>query len=364
MRLKLIIPNLGIIFLFLIFLFVFLSFSLASGYKCPFIDQITITSPVAYQIIQRGENSRADILVTGRYVGEPSSIEASWNGGAFAIISEDPSNGIFNGVLKNQSAGQGILSVRFTNNKKVLSMTPNVGIGDIYVIAGQSNASGRGENNQTYNAFNTLATLFGNDDKWRRLQDPTDSSLGQVDAISSEGLLAGGSIWPPLASEIVNDQGVPVAFIPTAKGLTSITQWQRNDSSPSDANTLYGSMSRRINAVGGIKAVLFWQGESDAISGMSQAVYKENIVKIAEDIYRDFGVSTIVAQIGIVSGVKSENINNIRAAQKLAWNESEYILEGPILYDIDINDNVHFTTDQELAVAAERWWTSIKEQLY
>ena len=327
---------------------------------------ITLSTPKSYQVIQRDGSNNANIVITGTYTGSPTAIEASWNGGAYETIVASPTGGTYSGTLSNQTAGQGTLTVRFVNSTEITASASYVGIGDIFVIAGQSNASGRGTNNQIYSHASLKATMFGNDDSWKELADPTDSGTGQVDSVSNDSANSpGGTVWPLIATLYMADQGVPVAFIPTAMGATNITQWQRNNSNPGDTTTLYGSMYRRINAVGGsVKAILFWQGESDAVDGTSQSTYKTKVETFANDAYTDFGVKTVLAQIGDFTTYPGASVDNVRLGQIDAWNDGGNILVGPGLYDVNTTDYVHFTTNSELQTAANRWWAAIEKDLY
>ncbi len=322
---------------------------------------IKLTSPKQYQIFQRSATGFADIPISGIYSGSPSAVEASWNSGTWTALDLNPNSKQFSGVISNQKAGQGTLSVRFSNNHSVVSSADYVGIGDIYVIAGQSNASGRGNNEQTYSHPLLKAGLFGNDDTWKELADPVDNSRGQIDQISNDGCMnAGtcGSHWPLVATKLMADQNVPVAFVPTAYGGSSILEWQYNNSS----STLYGSMARRIRAVGSkIKAVLWWQGETDALNGMGREDYRRNINSFADKVYADFGAKTIVAQIGGFDRAQISNIEKIQLAQNDAWNENRNILRGPTFADVlPTADGVHFVTDSNMVILADRWWNAIK----
>lgn len=334
----------------------------------PEVDAIVLSTPVDYQVIQRSVSDEADISITGTYTGSPTTIEASWDGASWGVIDAAPVGGTYSGSLSSQPVGQGTLSVRFSNDISVEDSADYVGIGDIFIIAGQSNASGRGTNNQSYSHAVLKATMFGNDDVWKDMTDPVDSSVGQVDAVSVDAT-AGGTVWPELAEQIMNSQDIPVAFVPCAKGSTSITQWQRNDADPDDTTTLYGSMYRRITAIGGeAKAVLFWQGESDAISATPRAVYLGLLNDYANDVESDFGIPTVVAQIGDFASQSGDSIDNVRLAQLDAWEQNDNVYFGPSLYDVDLSDGggdgVHFKTDAELLTASNRWWVSISEQFY
>ncbi len=347
-------------------------YNAGDGLEYPFAPQdgITITAPVSYQVIQRGSDNTADINISGTYTGSPTAIEASWNGGAYTTIVSSPSGGTYTGTLSDQTAGQGTLTVRFLNDHTQTASKSYVGIGDIFVSAGQSNGSGRAINNQIYTHPTLKAALFGNDDTWKELVDPFDSMSNQVDSVSLEDssvLTTGfGSAWPLVATHYLEDQNVPVAFIPTNKGGTSISEWLPNASNHGDTTTLYGSMYRRIQAVGGaVKGVLFWQGENDV--GGARATYLSRLQSFADSVYADFGVKVVPAQIGPYGTQTATNLNNIRLAQQDAWNAGGTILPGPTLYDVDITDpdfQVHFKTDTEIQTAADRWWAAISKDYF
>ncbi|MEP5253999.1 MAG: sialate O-acetylesterase [Winogradskyella arenosi] len=326
-------------------------------------DELTITNIDEYQIFQRSSSNTADILISGSYTGTPTAIEASFNGENYVTIDANPSNGEFTGTLANQNVGQGTLDVRFTNDTSKTSSVNNVGIGDIYVIAGQSNASGRGNNLNSYTHASLKATLFGNDDVWKNLEDATDSNSNQIDGVSTDSS-AKGSPWPIVATNILANSSVPVAFVPTAKGGTSIDDWQPA-TNHSDTSTLYGSMHRRINAVGGkVAGVLFFQGESDASTGTIQSDYETGLTTIVNTIATDFpDTKTMIGQIG--HNNYSGN-DAIRAGQIAVINTNDNALMGPATYDIDLSDGdtLHFKSDGDMAIFASRWYTAINKGFY
>ncbi|MBC7767068.1 hypothetical protein H7Y21_03690 [Arenimonas sp.] len=326
---------------------------------------ITINSPRTFQVFQRNENNRADIIISGKYLGSPSEIEASFQGEPYTSIDKSPSGGKFSGILKNQRVGQGILKVRFSDQLSINDEKGNIGIGDIFVIAGQSNASGRGEHNQINTSSNFKASIFGNDDKWKELEDPTDSDIDQVDLVSRD--TAGGSAWPILATYFLNSQKVPVAFVPTAKGATSINQWQKNYVRSAGNINLYSSMKRRIEAVGGnVKAILFLQGEADASTGMDTVTYRKQMIRFADDVNTDFATPIIAGQIGDMPTTATNNVDQVREAQRMVWNQKSNVFAGPTLYDVPISlkDHVHFVSDSSLQILAERWWAALEAKFY
>ena len=117
------------------------------------------------------------------------------------------------------------------------------------------------------------ASMFGNDDLWKALRDPVDSPARQVDRVSADPRAA-GSVWPLVGAGLVAADPVPVAFVPCARATTSISRWLRDERRPYSRATLYGSMVRRVRAVGGrVRAVLFWQGEADARALVERSRY-------------------------------------------------------------------------------------------
>jgi len=339
--------------------------TLADQPKLTMSSSLTINNVYEYQVFQRNDSNQADISISGTYTGSPTTIEARFNGGDYVVLDSNPSGGTFSGILQNQITGQGILNVRFGATPDVNHNIDNVGIGDIFIVSGQSNASGRGTTLNSYSHATLKASLFGNDDVWKNLTDATDNNSGQIDNVSSDGN-AKGSPWPILATFILENTGVPVAFVPTAKGGTSISQWQPR-ADHTDATTLYGSMHRRITAVGGsIAGVLFFQGESDSLAGTSQSDYETGLTTIVNAIETDFsGTKTMIGQLGHSN--KSGN-DIIRAAQVEVIKNNSNALLGPATYDIDLSDEggdtLHFKSDSDMLEYATRWYAAINKEFY
>lgn len=308
-------------------------------------DFIDIGSPKPYQVIQR-TGSTADIEISGAYSGTPAAVEARFDGGSWTTIDASPSGGTYSGTLTSQS-GQGTLEVRFANDTAINNSISNVGVGDVFVIAGQSNAEGRLTNDQDY-AGSLIASMFTEADNWVELQDPSDSDSTD------------GSVWPLLTTLHMADQGVPVAFITTADGATGLStpdaHWKVGGSN-------YTNAIAQVTASGvnGVKAVLYFQGERDVVNGVSQSTYHTDLVAMAAGFAAAMPGSppTIVAVINEATGTDAE-IDEIRAAQIQGWADAN-ILPGPVTVDVDLSagDSLHFATDAEGELLADRWWLAI-----
>ena len=317
-----------------------------------------VTSPQTHQVIQRGADGHADIIVRGVCTGLGGRVEARWADGPWssATVAGD---GSFTVRLRRCAAGQGTLEVRPVARPSLSRWISYVGVGDIFVIAGQSNASGRGTQPSRYSDPLVRAGLFGNDDRWKDLRDPVDSAVGQVDRVSSDSH-AFGSVWPLVATRLVAADPVPVAFVPCARGTTSIYSWLKDARRPYSRTTLYGSMLRRIRAVGGkVRAVLFWQGEADARTGLPREDYEAALSLLAGQVAQDCRAPLVAAQIGDYDlRYAADSVNGIRLAQQDVW-ALGVVVPGPVLYDVDLHGRVHFTQPSELDAAARRWTAAI-----
>jgi hypothetical protein len=317
----------------------------------------SVTSPSPYQVFQRGGDGLGGIVVRGVSRGLGGRVEASW-GDDGLWTSGRVKRGAFTLVLSGRSAGQATLYVRPLGDPAHTRTVPCVGIGDVFVIAGQSNASGRGTWGNHSDDPVLHAGLFGNDDRWKELRDPVDSSLRQVDKVSVDRLAA-GSVWPLVATGLMAAEPVPVAFVPCAKSTTSIFRWLRDPLLPFARTTLYGSMVRRARAAGGVRAVLFWQGEADARAEVPRERYAAALEQLGSEVRQDLEAPLVAAQIGDYDArYTAAGVNAIRLAQEDAWNRGS-VLAGPVLYDVDLQGRVHFTQSWELQTAARRWTAAI-----
>lgn len=338
----------------------FAGYSTAQGFVQ---SSISVTSPVTEQLFQRDRlgagQGKSDIRITGTYVGSPVSIEASWNGGSFVTIVSSPSGGTFSSKLPLQSVGNGTLVVRFSDDISVSASVSNVKVGSRFVLAGQSNSSGRGTNNQSYTGVANWASLFKNSYLWDVLADPTDDATGQVDSVSDDGTAA-GSPWPLLGTSITNNGGVPVAFIPCALGGTGIVSWLPG-SDPFDRTTLFGSMAYRAivgSGAGGVEAVLMLQGETDALNGMSAATYYGHGVTFSAAIRKWMGCPVVWGKLGSSSGGYAA----IQSAIDRLVAECPDVLAAANNPSYD--NDPHWVSDQSLSDVADAFWNAISPLFY
>lgn len=336
---------------------------------------VVVTSPVIYQTLQRNSSGLADIAVSGTYTGSPTAIEARFNGGSFATIVASPSAGSFSGTLTGQAQGQGLLTVRFTNDHTVSIITRVVGIGDVFVIAGQSNAVGHGLSAQSYSTYNGLIpTSYPQGGVWQIANDPV--SNGTVPVLGANMATSVGSVWPIVGGSLCNLLGYPVAFICTAAdgtGLFSPSNWLE----PTGA--CYTNCIAQAAAAGtgsnGVKAVLYYQGETDIMNSVSLANYQTAAANLFAALTANITGSPPVFEAQIASygaPLGTGDPTNVRTAQANLWNTSG-VYAGPSGTTPDLGtsgdggasaDGVHWKTSADLLVLASRWLSSIVPVLY
>lgn len=159
---------------------------------------------------------------------------------------------------------------------------------DVYLLAGQSNMSGRGSVEELTEAErrpDPAIRLYGNDGKHRVALDPVDDATGQVDAISAD---RAAGIGPGLifARAMRKANGRPILLVPCAKGGSSIRQWTPGGG----RDTLYGSCLARIRETGGkLRGVLWYQGETDAHAADTAGRWSASFTALVARLRADLG---------------------------------------------------------------------------
>ncbi|KAL2537477.1 putative carbohydrate esterase [Forsythia ovata] len=170
--------------------------------------------------------------------------------------------------------------------------------------------------------------------RWEVARDPLHQD---IDTKKTCGVGPGMSF----ANAVKERVGV-VGLVPCAVGGTRIEQWARG-------THLYENMVKRARAAahgGEIKALLWYQGESDATSQHNADCYKENLEKLIHNVRADLHLPSLpIIQVAIASG-EGRFIEKIREVQKG--------IELPNVVCVDANglelkeDNLHLTTHAQV----------------
>lgn len=225
----------------------------------------------------------------------------------------------------------------------------NQGNLQLFVLAGQSNMSGLAELPETQHHHPQIFT-FGNDYRWQPAQEPVDSPLDQVDAVSIDPEAGLGPSMAFAETLLAENPDQVIGLIPCAKGGSSITDWQRDLSD----QTLYGSCLKRIQAasiMGTVKGVLFFQGEADAIDPKAYPSLRpaadswaEKFTQFASDMRSDLAqpqLPIVYAQIGPLAAASGDfpHWQTVQAQQRqVQLPHTEMITTT----DLSLGDSVHF----------------------
>src|SRR5262249_33214233 len=127
----------------------------------------------------------------------------------------------------------------------------NVGSGEVFITAGQSNAGFWG---QPVQRSATGKVSYYDGSAWLPCSDPVDLGDGGT----------GGAPWCLFGDMLVSKADVPVGIVPVAYGGTPISAWLPNARSKNGIR-LYGRLAMRLQTLGlhGVRGILWHQGESD-----------------------------------------------------------------------------------------------------
>jgi len=312
------------------------------------MSAIAITTPATKALFQRTLHV-GDIPIVGTYTfASACHIEASFNGGAYVRIAtlSSGTGQPYSGTLSAQAQGQGTLTVRFEEDQATSASVTLIGIGELLVAAGQSNMSGRYTNPQSVSSTDGFTAVEYNDaGVWATLADPYTADTSS------------GSFLPRLATLLMNTYHVPVGVVPAPPiGGTGWTSWIPGGSGHTDITTLYGAMNVRMAALGSIpRAVMMWDGETDALVPRSQAAVQADMNTFVDAVYADRGAKTMICKLQICTGITDSDTAKVRAAAAAVWVGNAHALTGPDFSDMMSDDAYHFITDPHCQTVAQRW---------
>ena len=332
---------------------------------------LTIEYPTKHTIYQREGNSNIGVVtVAGSYKGNGKEIEASFHGGPWTTICTYPVGGKFTGSFACP-VGQGTLKIRIREMPTITASVEQVSVGDIYVIAGQSNAAGwAGIAYEPLDDLPYVPSMYRRNlsQKWQRLQHPTSAS-------------GNGAPWPLVMSYLSKEHNMPVGIITTAIGGAWLKQWLK--SSNSHYRGMIGTVRKATRGSMKVRAVLWFQGEADCNPSRKYAKisyngsydkYLSHLELMVADMHRDMKLDTVyVGQIGNVPHIigndeisTRRNIYYIRKALQDSW-ENPLISPGPVTYDIALDSediHIHFNSPEEMIPLAQRWAAAISQHTY
>jgi hypothetical protein len=227
----------------------------------------TMYWPSERQVAQRNNDNWAVLNVQGQFQGPADGIIVKVSvmpGGTGQPIGWVPlaaltiANGRFNGYMGLYGGGWYSLEFRATYQGRLGApwTVDRVGAGEVFILAGQSNAANAGELDPTYQLEDRISSFDGN--QWAAAKNPLPFAQG-----------GGGSPWVYMSNLLVAVWDVPIGLCPVARAATSVSDWQPGHTvtfpGPGPIH-LFVDLVGAINGLkprGGVRAVLWFQGEND-----------------------------------------------------------------------------------------------------
>lgn len=282
---------------------------------------------------QTGE-VRARVLRNGAQVIDWRSCGQAKNGSWSATVEKIPTGGPYRIEFQ--------LVETTTAVKDVL-------VGDLWLLAGQSNMVGLGQRNgaETPSVF---VNMYGFGERWERAEDPLhrlDESPLPVFPGKTPSTYIG--VGPGLAFGVQLHRltGVPVGLIPCASGGTSMRQWSPALKTEA-GRSLYGATLLRAQKAGGqVKGMLWYQGESDATPDDAPK-YATAFVELVHAFRTDLSAPNLpfyYVQLGtttVTSLFKEQNWNAIQELQRQVEGQITNVAMAAAL-DLPLFDAIHLS---------------------
>ena len=241
----------------------------------------------------------------------------------------------------------------------------NVLVGDLWVLAGQSNMEGVGDLADVETPH-PLVHSFQSREEWSPAEEPlhwlgesprpihhTIWGLPMPEAPARrDGSRAKGSgLGLTFAKTLAEATGVPIGLIPSAHGGTSMQQWEPSRKEMG-GDSLYGATLLRVQANGGkVAGILWYQGESDA-NPADAMLYESRMEELVQSFRADFGQPDLpfyLVQLGgFVTPADQSQIdgwNSVRESQRKLASALPPPAAVASAIDCGLDDLIHIDTD-------------------
>lgn len=364
--------------------------------------QIQITFPKTRMVFQRGTNNQSIVSIAGDYSQKVDRIEARFTpmqAGQgtttnWTLIQSNPQGGVFSGGM-TVSGGWYKLEVRgLLNGVQVgnVATLDKVGIGEVFIIAGQSNAQGYLNDDLGGSQFNAPGA---NDDRvncvdyYNVTSSAGDQPLPVYSQMRSQTYMAprGQSAWcwGLLGDQIAARYNVPVMFFNAGWPGTAMRNWQESAAGQITRSIYnqefifpngmpYANLKlslQQYTTQTGVRAVLWHQGETDAIPLYNSPVnptttqnYKTGLQSVINKTRADAGknISWAIARASLNFNTITQGIVD---AQNQTISSTANAFAGPNTDFVQNprTDGVHFF-DQGHTQHAQAWNTSLDNSFF
>lgn len=345
--------------------------SLLVGAQTPSVRFSQLPAPL--QLYPRGADNQAEVTVAGAVLQsgyQRVSVQVFRNNGPFAYRSQNlayagsEASFTLRSPIRAELAeyrfdvfvhGRGGDSVRIARRDSILC-------GDVYLVAGQSNAATLPEAVKEYGQVGEFYRTFG------RFTDQSEAPYNPADtlwALANQTDAQRVGVWAhELQRLIATTYKIPVAVLNGAFPGAGIQYLVPNPTNPADLTTPYGRMLYRVQKagiVGKTKALFWWQGELDSYRSIPN--YPERFDTLYRAWQRDFSnlQKIYVAQIAIINE-PSGNAGAIRDFQRRLPDLYPNVVAWSSLGSAGF-DGLHYSTEGYRR-HGEQWFRLVARDFY
>ena len=372
-------------------IFVTLLFSL---FSVKTIAQIAVSHPLERMIFQRNNANQATINIAGTYFSKIDKVEArlvALQGGTTTTwmqIQANPSNGYFSGTLV-ATGGWYQLEVKAFNNNVLIDtkIVQKVGIGEVFAIAGQSNAQGGAGVSTPATDDRVNSVNYSNDySDYNKLPIGFSKMVGDSGKIGPFHYVPWA--WGKLGDLLAAKLNVPILFYGAGHGGTSSDHWGKSAQNLSFNGEFFIDQSRGApyralensiafyGSLTGLRGVLWHQGEADPNTFFIP--YYENIKNVINKSRENAEHSTLAWVVARVSRNPSPHDGPIIGQNTLIsgfYNDqgANYppvpnVFAGPntdLIFDSAFrSDGIHFDTYAGQIEFANAWNASLDSPFF
>lgn len=371
------------------FLFAVLSFEV--------LAQISVSFPTNRIVFQRNNENIGFVNIIGNYSEEIDKVEAKLTPiiegqgveTDWAVVQEKPKAGYFAGKIQGQG-GWYKLEIRAVKNNITLQTISieKVGIGEVFIALGQSNAQGipnygaKGATDDRVNAINFQNT---------EVLDPLPENLNFVQLSENVNVAPQGDgpwCYGELGDRLVRRLNVPVAFFNEGLLLVSVINWRESAEGKPTFNFVldvggrfqlpnglpYVNLKNTLQYYGalmGVRSLLWIQGETDnSPNRLSADAYSTNLQRVIDISRNDFdeNLTWMVARTS-VTYLAPSNSEIIGGQDRVINTSGNNVFAGPFTDNLQIPriDNVHFQNvsgNMGISLLAENWDKSLDDNFF
>lgn len=359
--------------------------------------QISINFPTNRIVFQRDNQNIGFINIIGNYTQPIDRVEAKLTPITvgqgtetdWVLLQDSPKAGYFAGRIQGMG-GWYKLEVRAIKGNTILKIATvdKVGIGEVFIALGQSNAQGipnygaKGAIDDRVNAIN-----FQNS----QVLDPLPENLNFVHLSEDVNIAPQGDgpwCYGELGDRLVKKLNVPVAFFNEGLLLVSVINWRESAEGLPTYNFVldvggrfqlpkglpYVNLKNTLRYYGalmGVRSLLWIQGETDnSPNKLSANDYATNLQRVIDISRRDFDNNlTWVVSRTSVTYMAPSNAEIINGQNNIIEKKGNNVFTGPFTDNLQIPrlDDVHFKNipgNMGISLLAESWDNALNDNFF